>query len=119
MGETVGLINDIYGVASVLPPALRLEPECGFLPEDAVSFARGMFGVEGAGLDESNMVFIEAMKLGEYEGQTNYSFARRLSDLLESARGLDRASARPLVDALAQISGFEAHQGADVHLVRN
>ena len=75
--------------------------------------------MEGAGLDESNMVFIEAMKLGEYEGQTNYSFARRLSDLLESARVLDRESARPLVDALAQISGFEAHPGTDVHLVRN
>ena len=119
VGEAVGLANGLYEAIIALSGGSVSAPECGLLPDNASAFARGMFGVQGAGLDESNIAFIEALKLGEYEGQTNYSFSDRMHHLLESARSLDESMARPLVESIAEIAGFDTTVGRDVHLVRD
>ncbi|MGB0646680.1 MAG: hypothetical protein ACPGQS_05850, partial [Bradymonadia bacterium] len=117
MGEIVGTANQVMNLIPMVTNGLIPAPSCGFLPENASEFARGVFGVDGANLDESNMVFIEALKLVEFESNLNYSFERRLSDLLSSARQLDERLARVLVDVLMEVLTTTQQKGSDFSIV--
>ena len=113
VGNSIGAVGAAMELALTVTGLGQFDNACGVLPTDAEELADGMFGVHGAGLDRANMVFIEAMKLLEYESKVNYSFAERLSDVVRESHRLDERLAPLVGDAIHRLLGKGSSEQTD------